>query len=314
VLVVFFFLALFFGVLVSCRGCFLGEGEAGREMEMETRTYQILGRRNASCGALDSRLKGVYTMSEKKERFTWSAQEKDWLKTWQPKLRRDLRKLGEQVKRFEQAIPTLAVEAKEAADPFLTHGWKLLELSWKNKYNQLSREEAESEYKKINEKFDVWAAFVGRKDVSSAVREVNRTVQVNKRDYQKALRDAEDQIRAYACEPAFDKLIQKDVEAVEDGVRMMAQLTMTLKKVGTDQEIPILERLILLAFVRTTYDFNRQKSDAMREILTANPPATTRDLLACTVKVLRIDAMLHRLIQYDDPSARGSRIMCAILL
>src|SRR5947208_1195403 len=107
-------------------------------------------------------------MSTKTKRFIWSEEKKEWLKSWQPKLRRDLNKLTEQVSRFKEALPNFAHEAENAAAPFLQVGWSLLQLSWKNKFNPLSPEEAEVEFGRMNEKSALWRGFVARSDVSEA--------------------------------------------------------------------------------------------------------------------------------------------------
>ena len=57
-------------------------------------------------------------MNVKTKRVMWNEEQKDWLKTWQPKLRRDVNRLTEQVSRFKKGLPEFAQEAEKVAQPF----------------------------------------------------------------------------------------------------------------------------------------------------------------------------------------------------
>lgn len=103
-------------------------------------------------------------------RIVWSEERKDWLRTWQPKLRRDVNRLTEQVSRFKQALPQFAQQAEDVARPALESGWQLLRLSWKNKLNPLSPEEADTQLSLVKEKFTAWADFTRRSDISQPER------------------------------------------------------------------------------------------------------------------------------------------------
>lgn len=228
-------------------------------------------------------------MTEKNSRFIWNEEKKNWLKTWQPKLRRDVNKLTEQVSRFKKALPHFAQEAENAAQPFLESGSLLLRLSWKNKFNPLSPEEAEVEFNKIREKFALWTAFTNRTEVSQTIAEINRKVQTAKREQQTAWKEAERLFLTHINTEEFEKSIQSQAATVTEQLKQMAILAISLASYGHKEDLPVLQRLLLLHFVRSIYDFDPPVKEAVAHFLSENPSAKAADLLMCVIRSVIVE-------------------------
>jgi hypothetical protein len=228
-------------------------------------------------------------MNAKANRIVWSEERKDWLKTWQPKLRRDVNRLTEQVSRCKQALPQFAQQAEDVARPALESGWQLLRLSWKNKFNPLSPEEAETQLSLVKEKFAVWTDFTRRSDISQAIAEVNKKVVAIKRARQEELRKAEQIFLARIETLEFQKSVEAMAAAALDQFKEMAEMARELEKYGTEEDLPVLQRLLLVQFVRSTYDFDSQIREAVSRFLSANPSPSPEDLLKCAIRSVIVE-------------------------
>ena len=222
-------------------------------------------------------------------RVIWNQEKKDWLKTWQPKLRRDVNKLTEQVARFKQALPQFAEQAERAAQAALESGWELLGLSWKNKFNPLSPEEADARLSAVKKEFAAWADFTGRSDISKAIAGVNRKVVGIKQARQQELRKAEQIFLAHVETIEFQKSVASMAAAMLGQFEEMAEMARRLGDYGTEEESPILQRLLLLQFVRSTHDFDPKVREAVARFLSANPSPNPEELLQCAIRSVMVE-------------------------
>jgi len=234
-------------------------------------------------------------MSDRRNRVTWSDEKKEWLKTWQPKLRRDANKLTEQVSRFKTSLPQFAEDAERASQPFLESCRLLLQLSWKNKFNPLSSEEAEAEFSKMHEKFLVWVDFMKRPEVSEAISHVNREGRTARRIQHRSLQQAEQAVLAQVEGDEFTCALQKKVASVIEQFHEMAGMVRGLKDYAREEEVPILQRLMLIHFIRFTYDFVPSIKDGIARFLADNASATVEELLGFAIHSVIVEATMRRL-------------------
>ena len=222
-------------------------------------------------------------MNAKANRIVWNEERKDWLKTWQPKLRREVNKLTEQVSRFKQELPHFAQQAEDVSQPALESGWQLLRLSWKNKFNPLSPEEADAQLTLVRDKFAAWANFTRRSDISQAITGANKKVIAIKRARQDELRKAEQTFLARVETREFQNSVETMADAMLIQFNEMADMARKLENYGTEEDLPALQRLLLIQFVRSTYDFDHQVRAAITRFISANPSPSPENLLKCAI-------------------------------
>jgi len=222
-------------------------------------------------------------MDAKAIRIVWNEERKDWLKTWQPKLRRDVNRLTEQVSRFKQVLPQFAQQAEDVAQPALKSGWQLLRLSWKNKFNPISPEEADAQLSLVKEKFEAWTDFTRRTDISQAIAGVNKKAVAIKRARQAKFKEVEQIFLAHVETQKFQKSVEAKANAMLIHFNEMAKLARKLENYGGEEDMPTLQRLLLIQFVRSTYDFDPEVREAIARFISANPSSSPEDLLKCAI-------------------------------
>jgi hypothetical protein len=238
-------------------------------------------------------------MATKHNRFIWSEDKKDWLKTWQPGLRRNVNRFSKQLSLFKQVLPDFAQEAEIAARPYLESGWLLLHLSWKNKFNPLSPESAEAKLSRLNESLASWTDFTSRPDVARAVAGVNAKVQNDKRERQEALRNSEQAFLAYTNSDQFTEDITKMAATVMEKIQTVTAVAMDLSGHGTPEDLPLLERLCLVQYIRMMHEFNPRVREAVAQYLSTNASGTMRDLLSFTLRSVIIETTRGHLQRPD---------------
>jgi hypothetical protein len=174
---------------------------------------------------------------------------------------------------------------REFSTPFLEAGWRLLRLSWKNKFNPLSPDEAEVEFSQIRHKFAIWTNFTNRADVSESIDGVNRLAQAKSQEQRKAARQAEQAFLAYIESDEFARTIQKTAATVTERLNEMAVFARDLGEYGNEDDLPVLRRLLLVVhFMRATYDFDPAVEQAVARFLTTHSSASSEELLTSVIR------------------------------
>lgn len=225
-------------------------------------------------------------------RHVWSEERKHWLKGWQPQLRRDLNRLTDQISRFKVALPQFAAQAEQVARPILQSGLQLLRLSWNNKFNPLSPEEAELAFKEFKENFLAWAHFTTRPDVSQAIADVNTAVQDARIEQREAAAQAERQFLQETNTEHFERRLEGISTNFTQHLRDTASLAMGINQYGKAEDLPIIQRLCLVNFVRFCYDCDPRVSEALKRWLESNPAAEPNELLKSALRSVIIETTL----------------------
>jgi hypothetical protein len=112
---------------------------------------------------------------------------------------------------------------------------------------------------------------------------------------QGTLQQAEQTFLARVNTDEFQKSVRGTVAMIMEHLKDMAAMARSLKSYGNEDDLPVLQRLLLVHFVRATYDFDPPVKETIARFLSTNPSATTEDLLVCVVRSVTIETTKRHL-------------------
>lgn len=217
-------------------------------------------------------------MAERQKRgWVWSAQERFPEKL--DVLERKATRVSTQMKRFAEALPDFADAAGEVAQAFIESTKPLVSL-WKarkNKFRPLSPEEANLALENAHRAEEAWKAFNGREDVQRAIRENNRGVRAQQRDFRSSLADARSEALARLEMPEFQTQFHEHVAKALEQALLAADTAIALGFGGREHR-EMLRRLLLVRFVRNTYYDCEELAETLDAFIRRTPSGSMTDV------------------------------------
>ena len=186
--------------------------------------------------------------------WEWTPRERESIKVWQGQVRTNSARMGEQVRRFKDAVPQFAGEAATLADPVLQLADQLLTLDGRRhgrKYQQLSPEEANQKLGLIAASQELWRAFTTRDEVVAAIREANRGINQRRREFVKMLDEAKRKLLQQLDSDAYREQLEKEVDVLLDCAKVSAALARRESGPSADD----LRRYLLVQVINSTRFF-----------------------------------------------------------
>lgn len=210
-----------------------------------------------------------------KDGWIWTPEEKATIRTWKPRVRRQRDKLLEQVRRFREYIPAFTDEAAKIAQPFLDEADTLLYLDGRThgrKYQKYSPEETSQKLHDLEKLVDSWVEFSKRPDVGAAISAHNKKATAVKRELLKP------------------KTVEKKAgELLQDAAKAATMIKSGLK--GIEEVDPrVLQRLLLICLIKHITWFHQRRRDAIRKLVTADPPPTMMTVLKYALRYVLQDS------------------------
>ncbi|MFA6954313.1 MAG: hypothetical protein WC538_00415 [Thermoanaerobaculia bacterium] len=184
-----------------------------------------------------------------------------------------------QMKRFAEAVPDFAAAAGEVGQAFIESAKPLVAL-WKarkNKYRPLSPEEATLALENVHRAEEAWDRFMRRKDVQSAVGEVNRGVRAQQRHFRSSVADARNEALARLELPEFRTQFREHVAKTLEQALLAADTAIALGFGGREHR-ELLRRLLLVSFVRNTYDDCEELAETLDAFIRRTPAGSMTDV------------------------------------
>ncbi|HOX38464.1 MAG TPA: hypothetical protein PL033_10795 [Candidatus Brocadiia bacterium] len=236
---------------------------------------------------------------ESKGGWTWTAEEKQWVKTWQRDLYDQYRQVTEQVVRFQESLPKLAGEAAKAARPFVEACGPLLAIDVRpqmNKAQQVSPEQAEKKLVDANKGLKAWGEFVNRDDVVAAIRDANKDIRQIKRESRKARQDALKKIDG----PEYESALRGQATKVAGMAQFYAQSVQFALGCGTAKDLPVLERLYTVCFVNCVAESGNKRAAALKKFVGGDPLPELDAVLIEALRIVTRDAISRWPTAQDD--------------
>ncbi len=218
---------------------------------------------------------------KEKRGWVWTAKEKAWIKSQKRKLKKWHDHISEQVKRFEKAVPTLVPEASQVAQPFLATASALVSLAEsaeRNKYQAMSAEQARLRLRDVEGSLSDWKKFTERPDVHASVTDFNKFQRSKKREHQEHVRKLQGRITEIFGTEEVSVALDAKVANLLQSVSALISTAQGLVKYGSATDGKILQRLLLVHFVRNAYSPRPKIADALADFIHARP-RTMRDIL-----------------------------------
>lgn len=197
--------------------------------------------------------------------FEWTTEQRRLIQgRTRADLARKVKLAAEMVQRFKDSVPEFGAEVQRMAGPLVQDGNALLALDGRYKVQRLSYEAALKSLDVVNSRFDELEAFLRRQTVQAAIKKANRSIQQQRRGHRLAAQQAIDS--ALNSEQYADKLKQF-VEQRLAHAKQAAELAQGVSGFGDNRDLPILERYLLVDFVRAYCEFNRERRQAIRQFV-----------------------------------------------
>ncbi len=221
---------------------------------------------------------------KEKHGWIWDEQEKELILSLKSKLRTRCLQLNTQLSRFEESLPAYSEEANNTAKPYLNLADELLSLDGRTagrKYQQMSPEDVRGALKRLEILYQAWVLFTNRADIQEAIRERNRDMRKEARGFKSAaLKKIESEEYKNQLEMITDALIVQAGQVVPLSGGFLSPSKLDKK----DKEI--LQRLLLVHFVRFSYEFHADRKEQMRKFLEAHPEGTLKDVITHAVYIV----------------------------
>jgi len=213
--------------------------------------------------------------TREKRGWVWTDAEKQWVKNHKRRWLAEHKSVTTQLERFAKSLPMLLKEVSEAARPLVTAFDDLLRLDGRvdgKKYQHMSPEEARDKDDALTSHRKELNAFLGRSDVQQAIGNANKIIRELKRaahaEKERQLNQLEDLIES----PWFDDVVDRHFERILRQTAEYGGLAQGIAQLSLPESHPTVddktsERLILVHFVRYTYEFNPERRGAIQTFL-----------------------------------------------
>jgi len=233
-----------------------------------------------------------------KNGWAWTSEEREWVKTWQRDVYRQQREISEQLSRFEDMLPNMAAQASLAARPFMVACRPLLAIDARRggrKHQPVSPEEAKEKLEDAGKGLVEWEAFLDRPEVSEAIEEANADIRTTRLKAREAKRQALERIE----QSEFTAAVEAKALDVVNLANYYAQSAQFATGYGTARDLPTLERLFLIQFIRLSFEGDSTKTADMKRFVSSEPKPPLADVVAHALYLLTKGAV-QRWPNVDD--------------
>jgi len=222
--------------------------------------------------------------NQEKRGWVWDDGEKAWISSWKQEVRGMCTRINNQLVRFQDYLPAYYDEARKVADPYLNLADDLLYLDGRasgRKYQPMSPEEAKVSVNRLPSLFQEWTKFMNRQDITKAIQEKNKKIQKTNRDIKKKEREAKAEVFETLESEEYQKKLKAMIESVINKAGQVIPLSKgILNPVKLDKsDKKILQRLLLVHFVRFTYEFHPERQGQLKNFLEEHPEGTLKDIM-----------------------------------
>jgi hypothetical protein len=231
--------------------------------------------------------------------WIWTQQEKDSVTTWKTEVRKHQNRIAEQTKRFRESVPEYASEAAAVSKPFLDLAQELVTFTegvQRRKYQPFSPETVNEMLNEMRLRLEEWLAFMHGPDVRNAIADANKRIGAQRRAVQKQQRNARKEREELLHSEQFTGILDGHVSYLVKAAADMAALARAMHHsgpFGEEEDVPILERLLLIHFVRSTYESRPANRAALAAFISSTPKPTMEAVLKRAVYLLVEDLLLN---------------------
>lgn len=218
--------------------------------------------------------------------WRWTEDEKAWARTWHSRIERERKSLADQLGVFDRALPECADEARRLSTPIIEAAECLSRVDPRRHgrmYDPLSVDEARQFLETLGRAEAAFAGFISREDTAAAIARLRRSTRAAKK--QRA--DAERQVGDYVLGPKFDVDLERVTDHVIDQAETSVPLFCLTSGFTLDEDAQLLQRWVLVLFVRTAFLVRAERRAHVRSALRDGQKANDlRGILRETIRII----------------------------